>query len=257
MTDHEIIQWLKDEYAQPFRGWNFSRIADRRRALGSLPWDYESIAAAYLGRATSMLDIDTGGGEVLARLLAQSGFTGSGHAIEPHKPNVAVSQSNLGAHKIEVHDTSSHSPRFNEGAFDLILSRHGGSIPPAQISDHLGAGGHLVTEQIGDRTNRELRELFAASMQPGVAWPRNQDEVADAFGPLGLEIARMDSHEYPVRFLDVGALVYYLKAVPWEVPGFSIDAHSQTLIKLHREAEARGYAIDATFHAYLVVAAKR
>jgi hypothetical protein len=38
-------------------------------------------------------------------------------------------------------------------------------------------------------------------------------------------------------FTDVGAIVYYLKAVPWLVPGFSVDRHLDTLLTLHSRLE--------------------
>ena len=36
----------------------------------------------------------------------------------------------------------------------------------------------------------------------------------------GLAIVDVQDWQGSLRFLDVGALVYYLKAVPWLVPGF-------------------------------------
>ena len=53
-----------------------------------------------------------------------------------------------------------------------------------------------------------------------------------------------------------GALVYYLKAIPWLVPGFSVDGYANTLIALHEQAQSQGYALDATYHTYLLIARK-
>ena len=38
------------------------------------------------------------------------------------------------------------------------------------------------------------------------------------------------------RFADVGALVWYLREVPWAVPGFAPAAHQPGLAALHRRA---------------------
>jgi len=54
-------------------------------------------------------------------------------------------------------------------------------------------------------------------------------------------------------FTDVGAIVYYLKAVPWSVPGFSVETHLKYLLKLQEQLEnqkslsfvARKYLIEA------------
>lgn len=35
------------------------------------------------------------------------------------------------------------------------------------------------------------------------------------------------------RFYDVGALVYYLKAIPWQIPDFSIGKYEKNLYDIH------------------------
>ena len=39
-------------------------------------------------------------------------------------------------------------------------------------------------------------------------------------------------------FLDVGAIVYYLKAVPWDVPGFTVRTHLRHLLALQERLES-------------------
>ena len=41
-------------------------------------------------------------------------------------------------------------------------------------------------------------------------------------------------------FKDVGAIVYYLKAVPWTVPGFSVETHYEYLLKLQDRINQEG-----------------
>jgi hypothetical protein len=41
--------------------------------------------------------------------------------------------------------------------------------------------------------------------------------------------------EFPIqRFYDIGALVYYLKAIPWQVPGFEIEKFKDELYNIHK-----------------------
>jgi SAM-dependent methyltransferase len=255
-TEREVISWLMHEYAQPFEGWDFPYLTGRRNAMGVLPWDYGSIALGFLTNASSILDVDTGGGEILSKLLRGSNFKGHACAVEAYAPNVQVARKRLESLDVEVYDTSQNSPGFDDGTFDLVLDRHGGSLRPTEIHRILRRGGHLITEQIGDRTNTELRELFGAKSVPVPDWPHNTEDAAKVFSQLGFATERLDEHSYPVRYLDVGALVYYLKAIPWEVPDFSIPNHSEILLRLHRRSSEQGFAIDATYHAYLLVARK-
>ena len=39
-------------------------------------------------------------------------------------------------------------------------------------------------------------------------------------------------------FTDVGAIVYYLKAIPWVVPGFTVKSHLRYLLVLQERLEA-------------------
>ena len=46
---------------------------------------------------------------------------------------------------------------------------------------------------------------------------------------------------YPeLRFLDVGAIVYHARQLPWEFPGFNVDACFEQLLDCHREIEQNG-----------------
>lgn len=52
----------------------------------------------------------------------------------------------------------------------------------------------------------------------------------------------MDAREWDGRltFADVGAVVYYLKAIPWEVAGFGVRTHFDRLIALQERPETKG-----------------
>ena len=39
-------------------------------------------------------------------------------------------------------------------------------------------------------------------------------------------------------FADVGAIVYYLKAIPWEVPGFTVKTNLRHLFAVQERLEA-------------------
>ena len=56
----------------------------------------------------------------------------------------------------------------------------------------------------------------------------------------GLMVMRSGSGETTMQFYDVGALAWYLKAVPWEVPSFSVAGCRNQLIKLHDFMQATG-----------------
>lgn len=59
----------------------------------------------------------------------------------------------------------------------------------------------------------------------------------------------------PIKFFDVGALVWFAKVLPWEFCNFTVDAHLQELLSLQKELEQKGM-IKGTIHRYIMVAQK-
>ena len=55
---------------------------------------------------------------------------------------------------------------------------------------------------------------------------------------------------------DIGALVFQLRAVPWQVPGFDLDKYGPALRALDRGCRAEGPFV-AHDHRYLLRARRR
>ncbi|HET9017433.1 MAG TPA: hypothetical protein VFN57_17660 [Thermomicrobiaceae bacterium] len=58
--------------ARSFSGWDLT-VARMTPLEPGPPWDYEAVARDHLAGARTVLDLGTGGGEVLARVLAGGG----------------------------------------------------------------------------------------------------------------------------------------------------------------------------------------
>ena len=62
--------------------------------------------------------------------------------------------------------------------------------------------------------------------------------------------------EHPrTAFYDIGAVVYFLRLVPWIVPGFTVARHRDALRALHQVIERDG-AFETTASRTLVEATK-
>ena len=64
--DALVQSWLEEE-RRPFVGWDFSYLEGRMEDEGE-PWSYLERAAELMGRSSSVVDMDTGGGEKLLSL---------------------------------------------------------------------------------------------------------------------------------------------------------------------------------------------
>jgi len=98
----------------------------------------------------------------------------------------------------------------------------------------------------------DLLAYFGAKPQ----WPNaTPSQYLPRLRAAELEIVQTQEWSGKLRFSDVGAIVYYLKAVPWEVPDFSVASHKSGLFALQERLEATG---DLSFFAsyYLIEAHK-
>jgi hypothetical protein len=116
-------------------------------------------------------------------------FKGKARAIEPYPPNVTVARETLTPLSVKVIDNSADAAELGDQKFDLMISRHGGSLSPANIAQRLKPGGRFISEQIGDRTNQELHEIFGSGSTSSDEWPHNAGDARQVFAEesLGLE----------------------------------------------------------------------
>lgn len=83
----------------------------------------------------------------------------------------------------------------------------------------------------------------------------NLEKAVAQLETVGLKILEQKEDLTKTRFYDVGAIVYYLKAVPWQVPDFTVEKYFDKLVEIHNIIERLGY-IDFTCHRFFVMGAK-
>lgn len=244
-------QWLREETAARMKGWDFSHLRGRYEEEQDLPWDYEQTVRAFLRPDKELLDMDTGGGELLLSLGHPHNKTS---ATEGWPPNADICRRRLtplgiGFRQVDGGD----SLPFADGAFDLILNRHG-SYDAAEVSRLLRPGGSFITEQVGAQNDRELVRLLLGETPlpfPDQTLARAIESAQNA----GLRILRGEEAFRPIRFWDVGALVWFARVLPWEFPGFSVSSCRERLYRAQELLERDG-VVEGTIHRYLLVAQK-
>jgi SAM-dependent methyltransferase len=236
--------------AVPLEGWDFSWF-DGRATEERPPWGYARRMGERMATARAALDIETGGGEVLATVARPPGFL---VATESWPPNVAVARDrlySLGAHVVAVADAPTLP--FVAASFDLVVSRHPVVVLWDEIARVLEPGGTYLSQQIGAGTNRELTD-FMMGPQP-VNQSRSLERTRAAAEATGLELAELRSCALRVEFFDVGAVVHFLRKVHWTVPGFTPDGYRTRLRALHEQIEREG--VFVSFAQRLLVEARR
>jgi SAM-dependent methyltransferase len=128
---------------------------------------------------------------------------------------------------------------FAGDAFDLVTSRHPATVWWSEIARVLRPGGTYFAQHVGPDSNRELYEFFLGP-RPADTTGRHPDHESAQARSAGLVVDTMPVERLQVRFLDVGAVVYFLRKVIWTVPDFSVGRYRDRLRALHDQIQAEG-----------------
>jgi len=236
MNPEKLLETWKREEGQPFSGWDFSYL-DGRMIEDQAPWSYTSRAAGLMRRASSVIDLGTGGGERFLKL--REVWPKKVVVTEDYPPNFRLATerlSPLGVQIVNVPLTDNDPMPFADGEFDLVLNRHSG-FNAREVARILAPGGAFLTQQIHGLWAYDLLAAFDAKPQ----WPESTlEKYVPQLKAAGLTITDTQEWSGQLSFTDVGAIVYYLKAVPWLVPGFSVETHLKHLLSLQRRLESGG-----------------
>ncbi|MBC3762012.1 class I SAM-dependent methyltransferase [Quadrisphaera oryzae] len=250
VEDDDVDVLLADALAAPLSGWDFSWAAGRVHTA-PLSWSYEDLAVARLTTAGRVLDVDTGGGELLSSLLCRAVLPAADGrrvtATEGWPPNIPVAVSRLGPLGVVVVEAPADHLPLADASVDLVLDRHG-RLVAGEVARVLAPGGSLITQQVGSEDCTDLNEALgaAAPRAPG-SWTARV--AADSLTRAGLVVEDVREERPAMVFDDVGAVVLHLRSVPWQLPGTSVTDHLDTL----RRLGARG-PLEVRTHRFLVTA---
>ncbi|HVB06190.1 MAG TPA: methyltransferase domain-containing protein [Acidimicrobiales bacterium] len=220
--------------AEPTEGWDFSWFEGR--ATEARPsWRYAALLSSRAAAAAAVLDVQTGGGEVLATVAEPPPKL---VATEAWLPNVELARCRLAPLGASVVAVGNEVLPFAGSSFDLIVSRHPVTTAWEEIGRVLRPGASYLSQQVGRGSNRELTD-FLMGPQP-VSEARSVSTHVARAEAAGLELVDLREESLPVTFHDVGAVVYFLRKVLWTVPGFSVEWYRGRLLALHEQIESEG-----------------
>ncbi|MFG2890220.1 class I SAM-dependent methyltransferase [Streptomyces sp. NPDC048248] len=224
-------------------GWDFSWLAGR--ATEERPsWGYQRSMGERLAKASAALDIQTGGGEVLAGAAPLPPVM---VATESWPPNVAKATEvlhPLGA--VVVADEDEPPLPFADAAFDLVTSRHPVTVWWSEIARVLRPGGRYFSQQVGPASVFELVEFFLGPQPEEVRRARHPEDARRDAEAAGLEVVDLRTQSLRTEFFDIGAVVYFLRKVIWMVPGFTVDQYRDRLRELDELIRREGAFVAHT-----------
>jgi len=234
-----------------FSGWDFHWL-DNRMTQEEPPWDYPALVKARLSTVHSLLDMGTGGGEMLASLAP---LPPDSHATEAYPPNQLLARERLSPLGVEVHNIDDSDPLpFAGSRFDMVTNRHE-SFDPQEIYRILKPNGVFITQQVGGLNNLEINQFFEKDFSaPFMDW--GLAPTLTKLYEAGLDVIRAEKAALKTSFIDISAVVYYLKIITWQVVGFTPEAFDDRLAALHNIIERQGEFVS-TAHRFLVIARKK
>jgi len=254
--------YLKQAEDASFSGWDFSfSFGTGREAEAPLKWNYYNVVLPYLKKAEKLLDMGTGGGEVLSGFAPLPPTT---YVTEQYHPNVAVAKKRLeplGVKVFEIEEEKSppynaHLP-FKDNFFDLIINRHE-AYYPQELMRILKPGGSFITQQVGSLTNVTLVQFLLGKTIPVKNW--NLKSAIDELKAAGFKVVKQQEDIQFYRFYDIGAIVYLLKVIPWTLGDFtaekfSVIKYKEKLWELHLKICEDGF-YDSPQHRFILIAGK-
>ena len=240
------------------KGWDFTSLSGRW-VESPTPWDYRTMVLALLQRTDSLLDMGTGGGEFLSSVHPLPKHT---YATEGYLPNVSVAKERLEPLGVGVIRTlcedntktpQSGSIPFRTNCLDLVINRHDNFVA-SEVYRVLKSSGVFLTQQVGSENLVELNELLGAERSGGSEW--NLDVAIAQLEEAGFKMIEERKAILSSWFSDIGAVICYLKAAPWQIPDFTVHRYVKELRKLDElMREKGGLKVEST--RFLVQAAKQ
>ena len=115
-------------------------------------------------------------------------------------------------------------------------------------------GGLFITEQVGAENDRDLVELLLGKTE--LPFPKQYLKIARRqFCDAGFDILDAQECFRPIKFYDVGALVWFARIIEWEFPGFSVERCKDELLHAQELLEQNG-VIEGRIHRFLLVCSK-
>jgi SAM-dependent methyltransferase len=231
----------------PRQGWDFSWLSDRI-SDDPLPWEYDDLARTAVGRAGALIDIHTGGGELLASFQPLPPKT---VATEGWEPNLRLARELLNPLGVDVRAQQGHELPATDGEFDLLLARHAGFVA-GEAWRVLRSSGRVVSQQVGVDNDREFNVALGV---PGPVGGGTLERPTADLRDAGFDILDARSAHQAVHYRDIGAVVYQLLRIAWQIPDFTIAKYENELRAIHSRIQREG-SFTVHNHRFFVEAIK-
>lgn len=249
--ENELLKksWLESENRQKeFVGWDFAYLTNKF-TQEPLPWDYQTIVSQYLKPQLNLLDMGTGGGE----LLETFGHPYDKTAVtEGWLKNYQLLLKKLKPKGIDVQFAAKNNQlNFPDNHFDIIINSHA-SFSTKEVARVLKKDGWFISQQVGDLNGIHL----SSNLIPTFKKEHFNFHLSSVLAELKRNhfTILFEDEAYPAQnFFDMDGLIYYARTIPWEFPDFSVENNFSELLYLNKVLEKKGSLYNQE-HRFIIVA---
>lgn len=247
----EFDDLLDEAERVPVGAWDFRWLEGR--AVEDRPsWRYFDRVAERAADVSSLLEIQAGVGSMIGALPSLPMLS---VATEGFPPSIVHAAPRLRARGVPLVVTAQASPElpFADGSFELVISRHPIEVWWDEIARVLQPGGTYFAQHVGPHSLRSLSEFLMGPLPDSSEREPHLERLESERAGLIMRTLRLEQPR--TAFYDIGAVVYFLRLVPWIVPGFTVLTYRDSLLELHTAIERDG-AFETTACRTLIEATK-
>jgi SAM-dependent methyltransferase len=248
--DDQFERLIAEAQAQQMSGWDWSYV-EGRYSETQPPWNYREQVCVHLQPNLTLLDMGTGGGELLASMAPLPKDT---WATEGYPPNLPIARARLAPLGVTVVPVEGDLLPLTDASFDVVINRHE-SFDIREVHRVLRPNGTFITQQVGAQDLIELNE--ALQEQVTLACPEwEMSSLSVQLRAAGMDVLLAENAYPEAVFADIGAIVFFLKVTPWQIPDFSCDRYRDRLRVLHHRILTQG-GFRVRTHRFFIIARKR
>lgn len=234
-------------------GWDFSQISSRMKSYGK-KWDFTKILRDYLDKKTVLLDLGTGGGEML---LSMAPFVKNAYGIDHSESMIKTAKDNLRkshSKNVEFRFADTKKIPFPDESFDVVSCRHA-PFYVKEILRVMKPGGIFITQQVGEKDKQNIKKIFGRGQsfreKAGTLMNRYVGELRDS----GFNIIRKETYNATEYYANMEDMIFLLRNTPI-IPSFDIQRDEDSLKRLEKKYGSKK-GIKTNSYRFVIIAEKQ
>lgn len=233
-------------------GWDFSQIDSRMKSYGK-KWNFTRILRDYVNKKTVLLDLGTGGGEML---LGIAPFVKKAYGIDHSESMVKTAKNNLRKSllkDVEFKFADTKKIPFLDKSFDVVSCRHA-PFYVKEVFRVMKPGGIFITQQVGEKDKQNIKKIFGRGQSFGEKAGTLMNHYVKELKYSGFKIIRRGIYNATEYYANMEDMIFLLRNTPI-IPDFDTKNDEKNLRKLEKKYGSKK-GIKTNSYRFIIIAEK-